>query len=782
MRAHVSCAISEGDLPVTFQWLKDQEIIGPNLGIVIRNYDAQTQSLSIENVGSTHSGNYTCVVRNKAGTASHTAVLYVRGEGHLVGSPARLVCGLIEGDPPVSFQWLKDGLPIRDNMTSSSLISIHQIDGLSSILTIGQLVAEHTGSITCIASNSAGSTNYTVQIKVNAPKIVPFAFQGDHVFEGALARLTCVVYQGDLPLKINWMKDGITIPTDLGASIHQIDTYTSILTIDHVELKHGGNYTCIAQNRAAATSHTASLVVNVSRGDLPIQMRWEKDGSAIVSGSLDGMQIKSFDDHSSILSIVSVKTLHNGRYSCIASNEAGTATNDAVLAVKVPPRWLVMPTHVASIRGSSISLHCQAEGYPKPTITWIRREDNEMLNPLKNDHNIKIFSNGTLYIAQSLPSTSGSYYCQVSNGIGMDLSHLVKINVYVPPKFKITEQTMRVRKSEDITIQCLCEGDEPLTLEWLKETNLLLSSQKYKIIRVNNSNEVVFDLTIVNATRMDNGTYYCVANNKHGSEKATIELLVLERPDQPINVQTVGQSGREITLKWDTPFSGNLPIDNYIIQYYKSIDKRPTKNLKMISGRYTTGNITELLPATSYEIAVYAENSEGKSEGSKETTVSTNEEAPSGSPRNIQIESVNHEIVKVLWKPPEESTWNGRLLGYNIGFKEIDFSELYSFKTLLTADPTSNDLSVQIGGMKQHTRYAVVVQAYNNKGKGPLSEPVMMMTSEEKPKESPTELRCTTLTSTSIHVTWTAPPAEAINGILKGYKLIYKSSTDWFGV
>ena len=202
---------------------------------------------------------------------------------HYEGSPARLVCGLLEGDAPIDFTWLKDGLPISNKKE----ISIHHIDGLSSILSVGRLSSEHAGNYTCVASNAEGSDTHNVALTVNgnwfqtnlagvgdmaclmsifpvsvAPKIVPFQFQGEHVFEGALARLTCVVYQGDLPLNIYWQKDGITIPNNLGISIHNIDTYTSILTIDHVESKHGGNYTCIAQNKAATSSHSAMLVVN----------------------------------------------------------------------------------------------------------------------------------------------------------------------------------------------------------------------------------------------------------------------------------------------------------------------------------------------------------------------------------------------------------------------------------------------------------------------------------------------------------------------------------------
>lgn len=52
------------------------------------------------------------------------------------------------------------------------------------------------------------------------------------------------------------------------------------------------------------------------------------------------------------------------------------------------------------------------------------------------------------------------------------------------------------------------------------------------------------------------------------------------------------------------------------------------------------------------------------------------------------------------------------------------------FKTFLTQDPKADNMFVQIGGLKQFTKYAVIVQAYNKKGKGPESQPVIVMTSE----------------------------------------------------
>lgn len=94
-----------------------------------------------------------------------------------------------------------------------------------------------------------------------APKIIPFSFQDEHLFEGVLARISCVVYQGDLPLTILWKKDGRPISSDLGISIREIDDYSSILTIEKVETKHNGNFTCVVSNDAATVNYTAQLTV-----------------------------------------------------------------------------------------------------------------------------------------------------------------------------------------------------------------------------------------------------------------------------------------------------------------------------------------------------------------------------------------------------------------------------------------------------------------------------------------------------------------------------------------
>jgi hypothetical protein len=45
-------------------------------------------------------------------------------------------------------------------------------------------------------------------------------------------------------------------------------------------------------------------------------------------------------------------------------------TDWSQLSVAVPPRWTVEPTDANVASGQDVTLHCQADGYPVPSITW----------------------------------------------------------------------------------------------------------------------------------------------------------------------------------------------------------------------------------------------------------------------------------------------------------------------------------------------------------------------------------------------------------------------------
>jgi hypothetical protein len=67
------CHVSQGSLPLEFDWIKDEDSELPSDVEVISSQDASI--LSIEYVTSDHIGSYTCLVKNKDGSANYTAEL-----------------------------------------------------------------------------------------------------------------------------------------------------------------------------------------------------------------------------------------------------------------------------------------------------------------------------------------------------------------------------------------------------------------------------------------------------------------------------------------------------------------------------------------------------------------------------------------------------------------------------------------------------------------------------------------------------------------------------------
>lgn len=50
------------------------------------------------------------------------------------------------------------------------------------------------------------------------------------------------------------------------------------------------------------------------------------------------------------------------------------------------------------------------------------------------------------------------------------------------------------------------------------------------------------------------------------------------------------------------------------------------------------------------------------------------------------------------------------------------------------------------------------------------------------PGAPPIDVQCTAISSQNILVLWSSPPLSEINGILKGYKVLYRGLSDWDGM
>lgn len=94
------------------------------------------------------------------------------------------------------------------------------------------------------------------------PQVTPFDFGEDVLNAGDMVSLTCTVGKGDLPLRIHWQLNNETLNSGNGVLINRNGKRMSILSIENVKHDHIGYYTCIAENEAGRSSHSAVLSVN----------------------------------------------------------------------------------------------------------------------------------------------------------------------------------------------------------------------------------------------------------------------------------------------------------------------------------------------------------------------------------------------------------------------------------------------------------------------------------------------------------------------------------------
>ena len=75
----IQCMTPEGDLPLEIYWFLNNKSVVEYSGITTARVGKRNMVLNIESVAAEHSGNFSCIASNKAGSVSYTTDLKVNG-------------------------------------------------------------------------------------------------------------------------------------------------------------------------------------------------------------------------------------------------------------------------------------------------------------------------------------------------------------------------------------------------------------------------------------------------------------------------------------------------------------------------------------------------------------------------------------------------------------------------------------------------------------------------------------------------------------------------------
>lgn len=174
----------------------------------------------------------------------------------------------------------------------------------------------------------------------------------------------------------------------------------------------------IAESTPKSTLATEGQNVEVSchaSGYPKPTISWAREGNAILPAGGHVLNEPT-------LRIKSVHRLDRGGYYCIAQNGEGNPDRRLVrVEVEFPPQIEVHRPKVAQMLSHSADLECSVQGYPAPTVVWLRNGVQLQSNSQYEIANTASSSETTTSVL-SIDSVSeedfGDYFCNATNKLG----------------------------------------------------------------------------------------------------------------------------------------------------------------------------------------------------------------------------------------------------------------------------------------------------------------------------------------------------------------------------
>ncbi|XP_029035650.1 Down syndrome cell adhesion molecule-like protein Dscam2 isoform X41 [Osmia bicornis bicornis] len=767
--------------------------------------------LNISSIHTNDGGLYKCIAASKVGSAEHSARLNVYGlpfirhmdkKAIVAGETLRVTCP-VAGYPIESIVWERDTrvLPInrKQKVFPNGTLIIENVERMSDQATY-----------TCVARNAQGySARGTLEVQVMvAPQIFPFSFGDEPVNSGEAISATCSILKGDFPMDISWAFNSVPIDSK------STDQYTvtkskrlSVLAIDAVAARHAGEYTCTASNKAGASSHTATLAVNVPPRWIlePTDKAFAQGSDARVECKADGFpkpqvtwkraagdtpgdytDLKLSNPDISVedgtLSINNIQKTNEGYYLCEAVNGIGSGLSAVILiSVQAPPHFEIKLKNQTARRGEPAVLQCEAQGEKPIGILW--NMNNKRLDP-KSDSRYtireEILANGVLSdlsIKRTERSDSALFTCVATNAFGSDdtsINMIVQEVPEVPYGLKVLDKSGR---SVQLSWAAPYDGNSPIK-RYIIEYKISKGSWETDIDRVlvpGSQQNVAGVFNLRPAT-----TYHLriVAENEIGASDPsdTVTIITAEEapsgPPTSVRVDALDQHTLKVTWKPPPREDWNGEILGYYVGYRLSSSDKPymfeTVDFSKEDGKEHHLQIMNLKTYTQYSVVVQAFNKVGSGPMSEERRQHTAEGVPEQPPHDTTCTTLTSQTIRVSWMSPPLSAANGVITGYKVIYGPSD--TWYDENTKDTKITSSSETILH--GLKKYTNYSMQVLAFTSGGDGVKSAPIHCQTEQDAP-EAPIAIKSLVMSAESILVSW-RPPSQP-NGVITQYTVYTKA-------
>ncbi|KAM9106729.1 LOW QUALITY PROTEIN: immunoglobulin superfamily DCC subclass member 3-like [Megaptera novaeangliae] len=527
------------------------------------------------------------------GRAAGSELAFLREPGDVVATrerPLVLPCR-VEGEPPVSISWQRDGLALTNDSSAILMPGSLHLATPPSRWSLPSRAHEYH----CVAQNRFGRL-VSRRARVQLASLSRFHQHPEsvEVEPGGVARFQCLI-RGVPEPSVSWEHNGMTLST----ANHRVTLLPrGILHITSVSRADVGTYRCVAHN-VANTRHSQDAWLTLKVGSPRLLQEPE---------ILSGPQSLTLTVHQTAV-LECIATGHPQplvSWSHLGPPALGTS---AALTPRLP------------VDGRSISV----EG-------------------------IQVLGTGNLMISNVSVQHSGIYVC-AANRLGTRVRRTAQgvMLVQAPPEFVQWPQSLSRPPGSSAVFTCVAQGVPEPWLAWLRNGKGLSPGDSYIRLTHNNST-----LMLAGISAEDEAIYQCVAEDSAGSNQASARLAVTgdpEPPPAPRCLQATALSTSAILVSWEPPPS-NGDITGYVL-HLRPFGEPAGPELQEAVGKGTFEHVfSSLEPDTVYSIHLRAYSAEGASQDPASIHASTMGSTPAALGFSTKV--LNATSVQASWELPSQ--------------------------------------------------------------------------------------------------------------------------------
>ncbi|XP_040338948.1 neural cell adhesion molecule 1 isoform X4 [Herpailurus yagouaroundi] len=524
-------------------------------------------------------------------------------------------------------------------------------------------------------------------------------------------------------------------PNQQRISVVWNDDSSSTLTIYNANIDDAGIYKCVVTGEDGSESEATvnvkifqklmfknaptpqefregedAVIVCDVVSSLPPTIIWKHKGRDVILKK----DVRFIVLSNNYLQIRGIKKTDEGTYRCEGRILARGEINfkDIQVIVNVPPTVQARQSIVNATAnlGQSVTLICDAEGFPEPTMSWTK--DGEQIENEEDDKYVFSDDSSELTIRKVDKNDEAEYVCIAENKAGeQDAS--IHLKVFAKPKITYVENQTAMELEEQVTLTCEASGDPIPSITWRTSTRNISSEEKtldgHMVVR---SHARVSSLTLKSIQYTDAGEYICTASNTIGQDSQSMYLEVQYAPKLQGPVAVYTWEGNQVNITCEV-----FAYPSATISWFRDGQLLPSSNYSNIKIYNTpSASYLEVTPDSENDFGNYNCTAVNRIGQESLEFILVQADTPS-SPSIDQVEPYS-STAQVQFDEPE-ATGGVPILKYKAEWRAVG-EEVWHFKWYDAKEANMEGI-VTIVGLKPETTYAVRLAALNGKGLGEIS-------------------------------------------------------------